>query len=143
MCLHVSSDIHEKIPTSYVPKVAERPYQVWKVLRIDGDRWVSPFRLTPFDLNVINTAKFSFDGDGDVEAGLHGFFGSEENARNNWSFNSIERLLPALIPAGAEFFIGDDNEFASNQLIVFHNMKALLNYCGVDELDAPVIAFSL
>ncbi|QDJ96249.1 hypothetical protein Xoosp13_62 [Xanthomonas phage Xoo-sp13] len=109
----------------------------------NGSGWRSPIRLTRFDLNVIHTAEFSFDDDGDVEAGLHGLFGAEQNALDNWDLDAEEKMFPALIPAGAEFYIGDDKEFASNQLIVFPAMDALLAYCGVDELDAPVFAYRL
>lgn len=152
MCLFIDTYNHEEQPARYIPKVATRPLVVWKVLReqntcssarsLNGNRWVSPVRDFPYVFEKLYTSEMVFDGS-TIEDGLHALRAPNQYEANDiWGLDPVnfpfKQAFPALIPVGSEFFVGEDDDVVTNQLIVFRTLDDLMNYCGVTKLAPPV-----
>lgn len=142
MCLSIDTTLHPLFRTDGVsrkPRTCTRPILVWKRLEplrgYDAKRYattkngacigLSPYRQTPYYNGRVMTAQFSFRDSyysanhDNVEAGLHAMTCKPLIERTG------ERSVPAIIPVGAKFYISDDGEIVSNQLIAYKDKPAM------------------
>ena len=104
-------------------KVARKNITVFKVL---SDCMVSPYRCKRFEYGVTYKSRFGFKAGPrniHVESGLHSFSAS---TRARWTISRsgyyykprIDRVFEAVIPKGATYFVGIDEEIVSDRLII-------------------------
>lgn len=145
MCLTIDTKLHPVIigTRHYRPRVAEKPILVWKRLvpayckTVDATYYgnaigFAPYRNIPYFSGKLLHADFTFshsprdDMFHYVEAGLH-------SMKHKWCCDD-EKVVPAIIPAGAEFYVSNDVdhvELASTSLIAYRDMRALKKVHGV------------
>lgn len=152
MCLHVRTDIHGK---NNGPKTAQVPLLVWKALERGNsmDHGFSPFQYTKWTFGVMKKALMDVRKSGInsvlVERGLHAHVLSEEQRKdpklvkryttgNNCLWGVYNGLYPAVIPAGAQFYIGTKADIVTNKMTVYRDMDHLMSSLGINNL-APGI----
>lgn len=139
MCLYVNSAYHPEGK----PTLAQWNIIVWKVLYYDSslDRHTSPFRDYPYELGK----EMRMDGDVleaervlarlVVEDGLHSFKVTDAAAAIKvfCNGNSLQwgwmKVYPAVIPVGSLYYVGQDNDIASDRLVVFPDMLSAIKSC--------------
>lgn len=151
MCLSVSKlhavDANDDFRP--VPLKADEPMLVWKALREDrcGYKtlrrwWTSPFFGFPYTFKETYSSIFrilSPKQTGDkhwiIEDGLHAYMQDSAVAAHDLFkqyFDATDQhsVFPAVIPAGAKFFIGRRHDVASNLLVVYENMEDVISKYG-------------
>lgn len=126
MCLYIKSGVHE----------AQTDIHVFKVLepRFSGGRYITPFFFTPVNFNPQNIATMKsellevYDDDSEtnvVRIGIHSFVNLK--AVENYDFNRFSNtyhFCNAVIPKGARYYIGVDDDVVSDRLVIFENEEA-------------------
>ena len=128
MCLYVDERYH----TTLEPKTAMFPILVYKALEYSDYYmgYISPYMEIEYEFGELNTSHLIFDDENDsVEDGLHACT-TKESAENHCYRFSYGDIFPAIIPVGAMFFIGENNEIVSTELIVYKNLRALTRVHG-------------
>lgn len=137
MCLNVDSNYHPNGTVRGQAFIATQPILVYKRLTSPnhtsarapyrGTRWVfgvtqkvRNFTYCPVDQYCVN-------------AGLHAFF---HQTAKRISYGG--GVFPAVIPAGARFFIGLNGEIVSTELTVYRNQTHLFKSLGIKEFGAPI-----
>lgn len=133
MCFFLSPDSD--------PRVADRPILVWKWLVSAGAVLASPWQAHPYTFGETKKATMgrvrhhylSSHEQGcvkseTIEEGLHGYY--EENiaiykTRKFESSGGINKVYPAVIPAGTKYRIGMKGEFVAEALVVYKDMEDL------------------
>ncbi|QDJ96250.1 hypothetical protein Xoosp13_63 [Xanthomonas phage Xoo-sp13] len=141
MCLIINDKYH----TDRTPKVATQPILVWKVLESATEKQaVSPYQGATWRFGVQKKVNFSFTQTGDITsvgAGLHAFISKDCRSISrmviNW-YHVYATVYPAVIPVGAEYFIGSNDEIVSTQLTVYKTVAECLAAFGATEF-APGI----
>ena len=129
MCLDIDISLNRK------PKTATFPIVVYKVLERYKNRYESPYRGFRYDFGVLYTSEIR-KVDSYIEEGLHACITEEQAAMHMFEPHSV--MVFGVIPVGAQFYLGHDDEIVSNQMILFKTTAALKKYFGVQKLGTPV-----
>lgn len=136
MCLEIDIDYHYDGKRSG-PLVAKAPILVYKRLKnVDSTGGTAPYMGTRWVFGVKMTAKLDKDklNNYTIEEGLHAFFN-----KTGYRVRGYESALyPAVIPAGAKFYLGEDGEIACTELTVYRNDAECLAAFGAKSYGAPV-----
>lgn len=104
-------------------RIANRDIVVWKALyKTCRGNYLSPYQQTLYNFGKCMRSKLTIGskwGDQVVDVGLHSCL-----LREDAEYHSDE-VFPAIIPAGSKFIVGNEDEVASNALIVYEDMKQL------------------
>lgn len=103
-------------------RIANRDIVVWKALNKTCRGYVSPYQGTLYKFGECMRSKLIIEserGHSVVGEGLHSCL-----LREDAEYHSDE-VFPAIIPAGSKFIVGNEDEVASNALIVYEDMKQL------------------
>lgn len=104
-------------------RIANRDIVVWKGLnKTCRGNYVSPYQGTLYIFGECMRSKLIIEADGRIAVvgcGLHSCL-----LREDAEYHSDE-VFPAIIPAGSKFIVGNEDEVASNALIVYEDMKQL------------------
>ena len=163
MCLQIDEFHLDGTQNAPLPLRAKYPILVWKVLRSNillPWRYKTPFQRTPVKLGKYlhaDTGPFAhrrwiYGGDTDflwvVDEGIHGFASIiEANDMvecGSFRIGLFERLTvhPAIIPTGARFFYGKNEEVVASSMIIYDNatqIEAGTNsvYAALEEKICP------
>ena len=141
MCLSVNLGFHKVKDNKPIALVAKQSILVYKVLRIEGKHYYTPFIAKGINFDdeygmfFYKTTRFSFDKEylskhnykHLVVKGAHSYVNL---ARANYDKIFFEILSGstttthihyAIIPKGSKFYIGNDSDIASSNLVVFEN----------------------
>ena len=141
MCLSVNLGFHKVKSNKPIALVAKQSILVYKVLRIEGKHYYTPFIAKGINFDdeygmfFYKTTRFSFDKEylskrnykHLVVKGAHSYVNL---ARANYDKIFFEILSGstttthihyAIIPKGSKFYIGNDSDIASSNLVVFEN----------------------
>lgn len=146
MCLDINKHFH---PTREA-KVAKQPIIVWKSLEDANTKCgLSPYRGAYWWFGKENTAQLDVNSRAtQVERGLHAHI---LNRTNRWNDELKKKytvngclwpiygdLYPAVIPTGAEFFIGQRGDIVATEMTVYHNMHDLLQAFNATEVGEGI-----
>jgi hypothetical protein len=148
MCLHIDVRNHVAGPTDKSAdvnksfKVAPRPILVHKVLvHTTAKTGRSPYFQFRYNFGKLYKSAIgkalqgSYSKGWNIGKGLHSFYKKTAPRANNFSQNNI---YPAIIPAGAKFFMGSGDEIVSDQLIVYKTMQDLEAVHGKVDYRNPI-----
>ena len=133
MCLSVNLDFHKVKNDKPIALVAKQSILVYKVLEIEGKHYYTPFisKGINFDneygMFFYKTTKFSIDRDDqhhyDVLRGIHSCidFDKANCISGYFKIFGVSNIHYAIIPKGSKFYIGNDCDIASSNLVVFEN----------------------
>ncbi len=131
MCLIIDFKFAKRQGIAYAPHIATRPILVWKMLEPSfawHNEWVSPYRLMPYAFGKEHESELKIPScPYSIREGLHAFWHKETALDRVYSDREI---FPAIIPIGAEFFIGTNGEIVSNKLTVYKTIRQLENIHG-------------
>lgn len=119
------------------PKVADYDILVFKSLRPNGR---SPYQNYPYICGKKVKSRLNIKvkwGEIIVEEGLHAYRLKKD--ANYYSFSN-DQVFPAIIPKGSKYFIGQDKDIVSNQLIVYEDLKTLSEKRG--QTKTPFLSFT-
>lgn len=128
MCLTVNSRYHNATDTPHA-RIGYAPLLVWKALWYVYDHWRGPYQNYKYTFGALNTAKFVIEHSCNeremyVTEGLHAFR-TQKAAEFEMRAYDNHRVFPAVIPAGAALYIGENLDIVSEALIVYETMDAL------------------
>lgn len=130
-----------KITDKHIATAGDMP--VYKVLLINGDKLLSPYRDMPYVENMLYTQKIRPIGEGEIgiEAGLHCYSGSctvkMKNAYSDKyvivdtkrcfrvyyeSNNGIMAVFRGIIPKGTVYYENEHGEIVSEGLKILHRL---------------------
>ena len=141
MCLSVNLDFHKVKNDKPIALVAKQSILVYKVLEVKNKHYYTPYMLKAVNFDgeygmfFYKTTRFSFDKEylskrnykHLVVKGAHSYVNL---ARANYDKIFFEILSGstknthihyAIIPKGSKFYIGNDCDIASSNLVVFEN----------------------
>ena len=141
MCLSVNLDFHKVKNDKPIALVAKQSILVYKVLRIKGEHYYTPFILKSINFDdeygmfFYKTTRFSFDKEylskrnykHFVARGIHSYFDFDiANCAKIYfeimsGSTTTTHIHYAIIPKGSKFYIGNDCDIASSNLVVFEN----------------------
>ena len=140
MCLSVDLGFHKVKDNKPIALVAKQSILVYKVLEIEGKHYYTPFisKGINFDdeygMFFYKTTKFSIDRTYyyaqyhyDVLRGIHSYINLARANYDKIYFEIITgsttdtHIHYAIIPKGSKFYIGNDCDIASSNLVVFEN----------------------
>lgn len=130
MCLDIDTNLNR------TPKIATFPIVVYKALDRYKNRYESPYQAFKYDFGVLYTRKMRKVDSRYIEHGLHACITKEQAAMHMFETHSV--MVFGVIPVGAQFYLGHDDEIVSNQMILFKTTAALKKYFGVQKLGTPV-----
>lgn len=122
MCLRINSQIHPNLQ----PLVAEEDIMVFKVLEHKKYEWKTPYRnkrVFFFFGKAKLHAKLNVENDEYVDKGIHSCLRSSTAASILLSNCDDGKVFTAIIPKGAEYFIGRWGDVVSNKLIIYKTTK--------------------
>lgn len=129
MCLTISGKFNKKSSdTLFVSQKRDYDIKVYKALQfIKGKSFATPFRGLDIDFDedgkkVLEADHFYHHAASTVTHGIHAFYSRErakEYADDSFKCGCLEILFPAIIPAGTEFYIGDDGDIVAEKIIIF------------------------
>lgn len=141
MCLDINKNFHPNGES----KIAMQPIIVWKSLE-HGNRLcgLSPFRGAYWYFGKEKTATLDVNSRAtQVERGLHAHILDRtgrwnEELKKKYTVNGClwsiyGNLYPAVIPAGAEFFIGTKGDIVATEMTVYKDMESLLQAFNATE----------
>lgn len=115
MCLTVSRTHPHKYVAGY-------DILVWKLLLLAinlKQGGFSAYRLTKYSFGELMTSRIgTILNNREIYKGLHSYYYKTPAKRN--ARRACGTVCPAIIPKGAEFYIGTGGEVVSNKLIVYH-----------------------
>ena len=141
MCLSVNLDFHKVKSNKPIALVAKQSILVYKALRIEGKHYYTPFREKSINFDdeygmfFYKTTRFSFDKEylsrhnykHLVARGVHSFVSLDRANYDKIFFEIMSgtttttNIHYAIIPKGSKFYIGNDCDIASSNLVVFEN----------------------
>lgn len=144
MCLDIDSSIHKRNRSA----VAKIPLVVYKVLKnVDATGGYAPYRNTRWTFGKAQSVeKFGIvhcDFGDFIENGLHAFIGQPYRARTLVHSRRGAMICPAIIPAGARFYVGEADDVVANNLIVYAGMESLLAAYGIKKMDPAISRHSV
>lgn len=148
MCLYIDHSLHPKNTRSRSPHygvfTAAKDILVWKSLKNANTRaGYAPYRDTPYVFGEMKTVKLEayFDdmnGRGWVNLGLHACTTPTARATKFCRIYYDAKVYPAVVPKGAKFYLGRNNEIVSDKLTVYADRKELLKAYGATRYGDPV-----
>lgn len=107
---------------------------VYKCLDFDGSIYCTPFRYMPVEFNngrVELKSPLEKIGKDRVEIGIHSYFNKNNAIATSRQFhaNTGTSMHYAIIPKGSSYYIGKDDDTASERLIIFRTKKSFDTYC--------------
>ena len=148
MCLFINKKIHKGRNGFHKPRVAKHNILVYKILELfdDGSK-ATPYQYLPIEFKggrchlktdkMVDSLYFVKDTDNDgchldkVGEAIHGFYGEDRTKEemrigrhNDWNFKKYY----AVIPKGAQYWVGQDNDICSSEMIIFASQKSLDKY---------------
>lgn len=107
---------------------------VYKCLDFDGNIYCTPFRYMPVEFNngrVELKSPLEKIGKDCVEIGIHSYFNKNNAIATSRLFhaNVGTSMHYAIIPKGSSYYIGKDDDTASERLIIFRTKKSFDTYC--------------
>lgn len=139
MCLYIHPRYHKKnIFNHYKPLVAKENILVYKWLHRIGDVYITPFLYERVPLScgqaLLSVKKFKviyFSGDiVSVNQGIHAKTVNEKHLDKD-DLDGIKRFAEehlAVIPKGARFYIGDEQDVVSDRLFIYESAEDYLNF---------------
>jgi len=133
MCLNVDFSYHHHDKRGrVVRRRAKQDILVYKVLRpLTQNSAASPYQGTQWTFGVEKTSIMKAQNDGYdcyvVEEALHSCL-NMDSARSH--SNYYRNIYPAVIPKGSMLIYGDNDEVASNRLIVYRDESELMKARG-------------
>lgn len=136
MCLSVNLNFHKVKDNKPIALVAKQSILVYKVLKVEGKHYYTPFisKGINFDdeygMFFYKTTRFSINRTYfydqyhyDVLKGIHSYFDFDKaNDTNAYLKNfGVLNIHYAIIPKGSKFYIGNNCDIASSNLVVFEN----------------------
>lgn len=121
MCLRINSRIHPNLQ----PLVAKKDMVVFKVLEHKKHEWKTPYRnkrVFFFFGKIKLHAKLNVVYDTYVDEGIHSCLYAS-TATSVLSDCDNGNVFTAIIPKGAEYFIGTWGDVVSNKLIIYKTTK--------------------
>lgn len=135
MCLSIDFKYHSKGK----PHVATQPILVWKWLNgFSKFNARSPYMSYLWFFNHRYNATFRYDECDRVEDGLHAFFTKKANRAKGIHNTLHAKLYPAVIPVGANYWIGTDGEIVSTALTVYRTEQDCLKAFNATEFAKPI-----
>lgn len=135
MCLYVDRQYH---PFTYIskpkPKVATFPILVYKALGFDGKRYIAPYRGTKYNFNKTYTAKLGVLLNYYIDRKRYEWYEVGEGLHACITKDRADQISSnvfyAIIPPGAEFYLGDENDIVASKLIVYESKLDLEKVWG-------------
>ena len=137
MCLSVNLGFHKVKDYKPIALVAKQSILVYKVLRIKGEHYYTPFMSKDINFDdeygmfFYKTTRFSFDKEylskrnyeHFVVKGVHSYIDFDKAKHTNDFLQSlgVSNIHYAIIPKGSKFYIGSNCDIASSNLVVFEN----------------------
>ena len=141
MCLSVNLGFHKVKSDKPIALVAKQSILVYKVLRIESKHYHTPYVLKSINFDdeygmfFYKTTRFSFDKEylskhnykHLVARGIHSFANLDRANYDKIFFEIMSgattttNIHYAIIPKGSKFYIGNDCDIASSNLVVFEN----------------------
>jgi len=134
MCLFIKTSRKDYIDRKFVkPKIAKKEIKVYKVLDAVEGEYFSPYKCFQYhkgyqyttkmstsfySISWLNEINYYFK----VEEGLHAYRNVSEIKRL-YCFGEREVIVEMYIPVGAEYYIGDDGDIVSTDLIWYPDAK--------------------
>lgn len=115
------------------PKTARKDIIVYKVLNVDptrnhpsGRMLFSPYRLSRWEFGKLRTevdwkwqeSQYTARRHGTIDYGLHACQSIETAVRHGVHHHSNRWVFKAVIPKGAEYYLGDRDDIVSNEMMV-------------------------
>ena len=140
MCLYINGSRHQRdcfYPANkckYKPLIADRPLLVKKRVRLnDNGEYKSPYQHTKIKFRVALSTELDTSASS-VDAGFHCYLysagSSDWSERPTLCGRSIVTIY-GVIPLGAEYYIGDNKEVVTDQIMYFECQKAVADYYGI------------
>ena len=135
MCLSVNLGFHKVKSNKPIALAAKQSILVYKVLRIKGEHYYTPFiskginfddeygmffyKTTRFDRAYLPNHNCKYL----VARGIHSFANLDRAKHTNDFLQSlgVSNIHYAIIPKGSKFYIGSNCDIASSNLVVFEN----------------------
>lgn len=141
MCLYIDKKRHTKSGFKYVPHTAPKNLVVRKCAKKYGFRYESPYQNTEILFGKLFKTTMGVSG-ALVERGFHSFTSNIQSKndirRSRTTLHSPDvEIIYGVIPAGAKFYMGLDNEVVSDQIIYFKTEADLLKHYKSDKLAKP------
>jgi len=162
MCLYVNTDRHYKATTEVIKAkrsweydhtirtpiefVATQPLIVKKRVRRNHQNpnsFHSPYQYTPIKFGVKLTTDMQAGGIGGnrVEHGFHAY--TYDATALSWSGRPTLMgrdvvTIYGVIPAGARYYMGTDEEIVTDTIIYFRDLKSLRDHYGMKKVGKPV-----
>lgn len=139
MCLYIHPAYHKKdIFNHYKPLVAEENILVYKWLHPIGDIYITPFQYKRVPLycgqTLLSIKRFKVIYNlGDIariNQGIHAKTVSEKDLNKDF-LEEIKRVAEehlAVIPKGARFYIGDEQDVVSDRLFIYESKQDFLDF---------------
>lgn len=143
MCLVVDKRKHDEHRGAAIH--AERDIIVYKVLFWDGDKWVSPYRLEPWNVKELVEVElgveFPFYNEIVVNEGLHAYLDMETALKDvkGWHFfggicfnikcpefvpESVS-IFKTIIPEGSQYYLGCKDDIVSNKMLIVESVLVM------------------
>ena len=141
MCLSVNLDFHKVKNDKPIALIAKQSILVYKVLEIRGKHYRTPYMIKSINFDdeygmfFYKTTRFSFDKEylskrnykHLVARGIHSYVNLDRADYDKIYFEILSgsttttHIHYAIIPKGSKFYIGNDCDIASSNLVVFEN----------------------
>ncbi|BBA65221.1 predicted ORF [Xanthomonas phage XacN1] len=135
MCLDIDVRYHPNYGKKGSAFIAQQPILVYKRLNCaDKTGGKAPYQGTRWDFGVEQRVpRFGYWGQNrrEIDVGLHAFFTKDAN-------RCYGDVFPAVIPAGARFFLGTNGEVVSTALTVYRTQKEMLAAFGAKAVGPAI-----
>ena len=140
MCLSVNLDFHKVKDNKPIALVAKQSILVYKVLEVKGKHYRTPYMLKGINFDdeygmfFYKTTRFSINKlfpyyypqcHYDVLKGIHSYFVFDEANHTNEHMKIVDgsnsNIHYAIIPKGSKFYVGNNCDIVSSNLVVFEN----------------------
>lgn len=106
---------------------------VYKCLDFDGNIYCTPFRYMPVEFNNgrVELKSELIKIGNCVEIGIHSYSNKNDAIATSRLFHANDGTSThyAIIPKGSSYYVGKDDDTASERLIIFRTKKSFDTYC--------------
>ena len=138
MCL-ITSNVYHKEDNNHNVKclVAKEDILVYKCLDCENGEYCTPFQYMPimftkgkYVYNKVNMPKSKFYWNNIIRVGIHAYSrkGKAIMVAKEYYYTNGTHMHHAVIPKGSNFYIGNNDDIVSNNLIVYRDKRCFDRY---------------
>lgn len=138
MCLIISNDYHKKDNNHNIKcLVAQEDILVYKCLDCINGKYCTPFQYMPimftkgkYAYNKVNMPKSKYYWNYTIGVGIHAYStkGKAIMVVKDYHKTNGTSIHYAVIPKGSNFYIGNNDDIVSNNLIVYRDKRCFDRY---------------